>query len=89
MKPNSFILLHNRILLPFWLKIKTDPLFRMAWYKKLNKLGCVQIASPADCEVALLETFEAELASNQISMMMKFKLQSYYVWVKTTDCLLT
>jgi hypothetical protein len=34
----------------------------MAEYKKkINKLGRVQITSTAYCEVALLESFEAEL----------------------------
>ena len=56
--------------------------------KNLKELGSVQNTRQAYCEVVMIEFCEAELACSQILMMMNFKLQSYYVWVTTTDCLL-
>lgn len=90
METDSFILLHNRILPPSssWRQKQTQFL---EWYgtkKNPENLGSVQNTRQAYCEVALLESIEAELAWNEILMMMNFKLQSYYIWVQTTDCLL-
>ena len=71
----------------FSLKTKLDTVFRVAWGggKNLKKLGSVQNTRQAYFEVALLESCEAELACSQILMMMNFKLQSYYVWLSTTE----